>query len=529
MGLRATLARLARDEDGTGSVLPLLMLTLLLGVAGFGIDTANLWRTGEIMRATADAAAHAGAVALARGNDPVDALVRAEQAIGLNMDPAVFAPDPGTPRSDLVRLWHFDATSGTLSEDGPLNAVSVQLRRGPGDGNAVPTYLMGLIGLPQVTSTTTAVVALTPSSRCANGSGLFARQDLVLDGEVTLDAGFCLHSQQSATLNHQVKFEPGAHLSLPDLSRCNGLCDDIASPGFLQAATEANLVTQPLRERIADTMEAMLAPMADSALKADFFATRPLAQDLEPLAEMGVDISNLRTGSVVHLSNFDFEVLRAVPQGLVYAISCDPDSPEGPPVLEVGGGVSAPIIDNLALLTDCALHFPDDLQVTGSLVLSSYEGGLPAITADPYAVLGDPSVTCDPAAQTQVMALGDQVLPPGLILSNAAFVLDGQVTLLPGEDGATAPHRGFALHASGTVTLQGPHSFAACDGTNLSTLPGLAVIRMVMPAVPAMPEAPKINDADLPGKKVTPLPATPPRHPDGILSQADLPGSSVGL
>lgn len=540
MALRSTLfARIigfGRDQDGSGSALPLLMLTALLGVAGFAIDTANLWRGGEEMRATADVAAHAGAVALARGNGPTDAIAMAEEAIGLNMDPAIFAPGRNKPRSDLVRLWHYDSESGALSETGEANAVSVQIRRGREDANALRMYVLSLIGLGEVTAKATSVVALTPTTLCGNASGLFSRQNLTLEGEADVGSGFCLHSQRDLTLDHQVRFEAGSGLSMPDLARCDGHCSELASPGFRRAAAEANFVARPLRDHIASTMVAMLAPMADNVLKSDFFATRPIASDLEALAELGVDTSGLATGSVVHLSVFDFEMLREVPQGLVYAIDCDPASPEAPPVLEVGGGMNFPAIDNLVLLTDCALHFPNDIEVAGSLVISSYEGNLPTITADPWAVVGDPALTCAPEAQSQVMALGDQVLPAGLLLSNAAFVLDGAVTLLRAEEGALATHRGLALHASGAITVEGNHAFAACDQPNLTLLPSLNVLRFVMPGVPAMPIMP-MNSADMPGKKVKPLSTTPalpmsklpPQRPDGLLSQADLPEQSQGL
>lgn len=528
--------RFLRDEAGSGSVLPMLILTAILAVGGFASDTASLWRQGEVMRATADAAAHAGAVALARGNSAADALAIAEQAIALNMNPAIFAPGRNKPRSDLVRLWHYNATSGDLSEDGAPNAVSVQLRRSEDDANSVPLYLLGLVGLGDVTARTTAVVALTPSSRCANASGIYARGELALEGEAEVGSGFCLHSQQSIDLARQVKFAEGAHLSVPNLLHCDGNCSETFSPGFTTAAGEANLISQNLRARMSDLASAMLGQMQDSDLKSGFFSTRPIAEDLEALAELDIDVSGLRTGSVLRMAAWDFEALREVPAGLVYAVSCDPNSPEGPPILEVGGGVSAPVVNNVVILTNCALHFPDDIEVTGSLILTSYDGNLPAITADPFAVVGDPSVTCDPQALTQVMALGDQVLPASLLLSNVALVVDGNATVQAGEGAGPAQHHGFALHASGAVTFQGNHSFAACDQGYVASLPSLDVLRYVMPKVPAQPQSVG-NPAEMPGTEANPLPSipplpmskTPPRLPSAILSQADLPLSEVGL
>ncbi len=530
------MARLCRQDDGTASVMPLFMLTGLLVAGGFCIDTANLWRNGEVMRATADAAAHAGAVALARGSAPDDALALAEEAIALNMDAAVFAPAPGKPRSDLVRLWHYDATTGTLSEEGEPNAVSVQIRRSVLDGNELPMYLLDLFGLPAWTTATTSVVALTPSSRCNNSAGIYARAALEVQGEVELGEGFCLHSQQAIALERPAKLEDGALLSLPDMARCTGWCGDAFDTRSTLPAQEVNLISRPLGEQIGDLITGMLGPVADSPAKTAFFADRPLDDDLEPLAELGIDYSDLRTGSVLRLSRDDFEMLREVPAGLVYAVFCDQGSLE-PPVLQIRGGMNGPPLRDSVVLTNCALHFADDIEVTGALVISTHVGDLPSITADPYALLGDPSVTCDPSALAQVMVLGDQVLPANLLLSNVALAVDGNVTLQAEQGGMAAQHMGFALHASGQVQVQGQHRFKACeDQGNLATLPALNLIRFAMPRIPAQPAQPQFQ-TDMPGKKAKPLPSTPslpmsrqpPSPGEQLMSQIEGPPSRIGL
>ena len=527
MAGRHVFTRFRRDEAGSGSVLPMFILVGMLLAGGLSIDSGNLWFNGEVMRATADAAAHTGAVALSRGNDVDDAIAAAEQAIGLNMDPTVFAAKPGKPRSHLVRAWHYDAASDTLSEDGPANAMSVQIRRGPLDGNAVPMYLMQLFGLPEWSTSSTSVVALTPTTRCSNAGGIFARDVLTVEAAAEVGAGFCLHSQVEVRMEQRVRFDTDASVSMPDLAICGEACRDLTMAG------EANFITRPLRDQIGRTAEALMLPLADSLEKAAFFAGRTMSEDLEPLVEIDLSITNLATGSVVRMSAADFELLREVPRGLVYAVVCDQKSLE-PPVLVIRGGMNGPVIDGVALVTNCALHFEDDVEVTGSLLISTYSGELPSITADPYAMLGDPSATCDSAAQVQLLALGDLDVPAGLVLSNVAMVQDGNVTLLAEDNGALAQHHGFALHASGTVDLRGHHSFAACDQPSLETLPNLQVMRFVMPHIEPAPRVlqPKVI---MPGKATKPLPRSPSlpmsRVPpaDQVMSQASGPDGDVGL
>lgn len=528
--------RFPDDDSGSGGVLPIFMLIAILALGGVASDLASLWRQSEVMRATADTAAHSGVVALARGHSAEDALAVAETAIGLNMNPEIFGPAINKPRSDLVRTWHYDATTGALSEDGPANAVSVQIRRSRHDGNPLPTYLLGLIGLGDIVSSTTAVVALAPTAACSNVSGVFARKGLLLAGPAEVGSGYCLHSQSGIEIAQPAKFAPGASLSLPDMADCAGFCGREESPGLRAAASEANLISAPLLAQFSDVMTEMLGPVEASDRKRDFFASRPISRDLEPIAEVGRSTSGLQTGSVVRLPKAEFEKMRDYPQGLVYVVTCDKKSSGADQVLQVGGIVGAPRLADAVLLTSCALHFRAGFQVTGALILSTFEGADPSITADPEAVLGDIAGKCQPSAQSVVMALGDQALPAGLTGSNAAFLIDGSATMLPDEDTGHARHVGFALHASGTAGFPGKHEFSACGGTSSTILPQLNVIRFVMPRIPAQPLFPR-NDAEMPGEKVKPLPSTPPLPmagapqalPAEILSQADLPGSRVGL
>jgi hypothetical protein len=525
------LTRFLRQEDGTGSVLPMLMLIGVLLAGGFAIDTSNLWYHGEVLRATADAAAHAGVVGLARGDDAEDAAAKAERAIGLNMDPATFAPAIGKPRSDLVQVWHYDPDGDVLSGEGPDNAVSVQLRRGAEDANPVPMFVMKIFGFRDWTATTTAVAALTPTTLCSNAAGLFARDGLRMDGQSEVGTGYCLHSQSTVTLGGHNRYEAGSSVSLPDLAKCEGNCGGKDIQGG-KVAREANLISLPAGAAIMGLAEEMLAPALAGSAKESFFASRPISEDLEPLAELELETGQLHTGGVVALAAADFEILREVPRGLVYAVTCKPLTLE-PPVLTIRGGMNGPVVSDIAIVTNCALKFEDDVEVTGALFISTYQGDLPAVTAEPYAVLGDPAATCDLAAMTQVMAFGDMALPAGLLISNLAMVVEGNVTLLAGEGGAPAQHHGFSLHAGGEVRVEGHHSFAACDGENVASLPALQVIRHVMPHVDPMPKTPMMKPHKLPGKAPQRLESTPPlpmsRVPPQVVSEVEIEMDEVGL
>jgi hypothetical protein len=69
--------RLWWDEAGAGSAFGLFGILICLMFAGVSIDFTNAWRNREILRLSADVAAHAGASALAQAG------VVVEQAIGV--------------------------------------------------------------------------------------------------------------------------------------------------------------------------------------------------------------------------------------------------------------------------------------------------------------------------------------------------------------------------------------------------------------------------------------------------------------
>jgi hypothetical protein len=526
--------RFGRDETGAGTVFALFAVVLCLLFAGLSVDLGNGWRQRELLRLSADVAAHSGASILAKGGKPEAAIVAALRATELNTPEARFGrliDDPFV----AVQTWHFSPETNLLSKSGPINAISVELQRSDKVRNPVPTFLLKLGGMETLDVVARSVVALVPTEACETGAGIYAHGTLGLEGEASVDSGVCLHSQSAVNLASRTLFSAGSGLSMPDMAKCSGMCSDPVSPGLQDASASMNLIMEAPASRIDLLSKAFLEGDETVAEVAAFFEEREIDEDLSMLDEVGVDTVDLTTGSVVSLDREQFSRLRGMPGGLVYDVNCAALEP-----LEIGkepadlgmveaeldsgtiqetsssdvddwGDESAegsiddfwlhdppvpdfvleeeedeiPVLRDIVIVANCALHFTELARIEGSVIFSTSKGLGEALTATDGAMSGDPLGDCDPAARSVIMAMGDMRVPASFTASNTAFMVEGNATLLGLPEGATATHRGMALHAKGSVSLLGKHRFEACAPQAMDALlTPLEVIRYVSPRDP---------------------------------------------
>lgn len=486
-GLASRIGRALRDEGGGVTVLGLFLLVLTLLCAGFAIDASNFYRHQAMLRMAADAAAHAGASALARGDTPEAAEAVAMAMVALNL--------PDDPEGSLLadretdlRALVLNPDNGRLSrpgQDSPANAMLVSLQRSKTARNPIPTLILGLFGLDSWSTGATSVAMVTPTRRCSNASGFFAHGAITI-GQGGVGArpggGLCVHSQEALSLprGDDYLFGSDALLSLPARGNCTG--------GACGLAIEVNLVMPDTTAHVARLAEGFAAPGLALPEKRAFFADRPLAQDLEPLAEVGTDLDGLKTGSVVAISAFRFRLLREVPPGLVYLVLCGQPGTEiedgGADQIVIGEWPDSPVLRNIALVTTCPIRLEANARIEGTLVITLAEDA-GRITADPAARIGGPVGACNPKRRSVLMTTGSLSLPSHLTTSDLAVVAGGDVMLgLPGEvQNPTA--RGISVHAGGEIRTTGSQGFEPCPeaADPDAVLPTLRVISYRQPSV----------------------------------------------
>jgi hypothetical protein len=541
----APVARWRRD-DGAATAFALIWLPLVLALAATAIDFGNAWSERDGLRRAADAAAHAGAVALARGDGMDEVRDAVAAVVARNAPPARYGRVLADPGRDVVAARHDDRTGlvtdaevppgrGGAAGTPPPNAVVVRLERSRRSGNPVPTLLLRLIGIDLVEFESTAVAAIVPTRRCDPASGLFARGPLVQDGALALGPGACLYSHDRLDLRGPGRFAPGSGVGGLRAAACLGDCRDRTASGLADAWFEANLIRPDLGLHLERLVEVFRAGDAAAPEARAFFAARPLARDLSALAEFGIDTKPLRGGSLVTLTPRQFQRLREMPSGLAYAVSCapEPGRPPPPPHLEITASGDGPMRD-LVLITDCPVRIDPWADLRGVVLLATSPAPL-AIEGGARA--GDPEGGCAPGSHSLLVTAGEAHLPAGFLASNVTVVGAGDITVLPdppppprqavmlsrGDDdpgppppgsGAGAPGRADrgpdrsteggtgSLHSDGAIRLIGNLRLGACPGAGPPLLPGLAVIRHLAPDAEAQAEAAARGLADRRAKTV---------------------------
>lgn len=461
-------------EDGLGTIMALFGVMICLVLAGIAVDTGNAWRSREQLQITADVAAHAGAAAIARGGSAQTAISVAVGATELNMPAASYGRILSDPYEDVAAL-HYDARLNRLARDGPVNAVSVRVQRSRATGNPVGTFLIKLAGIGAWDVAAASAAAVVPTQRCNPADGIYAGGKVTIAGQSAVGADYCLHGQKGVALEGLSVFKKGSGLSMPDLSMCGGRCSDLTNPGIEGAMAETNLILEDAAAHINRLAAGFTNPNETLPEEDAFFRDRPLAQDLEPLAELGVNVEPLRTGDVVTLSPMQVSRARSLPAGLVYHVSCAATPGER---LEITGFGMGFTLRDMALVTDCALDLEATVTLTGALAISTSKDTMRVMNG---ALAGDPEGGCAPGTATQVFSLADLRLPSTFTAANATFLTPGDIHADGTPGGAPAPHAGTAFHAGGRIHLAGSHSFSACGAERPAVVPELRVIRQIAP------------------------------------------------
>ncbi len=543
--------RFCARQDGGATAFGLIVICMLLLIAGVAIDVANLYRYKTLLQLTADSAAQAGVVTLARGGVATDAHSAAGAMVETNMPEGQFG-QVITNSAREVQVLHYDAATGTLGQVGdaaPANAVLVQLQRSEATGNPVPTFLMGMAGIDAWSLVASSVATLMPTQRCGNAEGIVARGAVNLGLSPVFGSDFCLHSQSSITLPIGTRMADQLRVSLPDPSDCAGVC----KPGNSATKTEPmigqmaepmtgptirpvalNLVMPGAQDHVARLVAGFLDPQTTLPEETAFFATRPLAGDPEALREVGMAADDLRPGDVLQVTPLQFSQMRERPAGLVYAVRCDTAKNDRRALWErtltLTGVEQGPTLRDLVLITDCAIEMDDRVRIEGALILLTGPQGaqisaLPGATLGGTSAIGDTDAACDAARRVRLMTFGNLVLPAGLAGANVSAVAGGDITLAADPDQERTQHRGLILHAGGRVTAMGSHSFARCPAETTSDplMPAMQVIAHVMPPLgpvlaPPLQKAPA-PQTDLPGQAIERLPGdtAEPRAMNGTL------------
>jgi Flp pilus assembly protein TadG len=471
-------AAFIRDESGAGTVFSLFLFMIIVIMSGLAIDGSNAWRNSTHLKATADAASHAGAVALANGGNETAVRQAALDAARFNMPVTRYGDVVGEAIED-IQLLHFDTASRSLSTIGDQNAVVVTLRQTAANQNPVRTFFLRLAGFDSWNVLGDSIAVFDASAECNNTDGVYADDEISLSSQNSVGSGFCVHSQHAVWLPQQNSFDEGSMVSMPNLDDCKSKCTDEANPGINPMAL--NMILPDFGAYIMSMHDEFGKYIGDSLLKSAWFNDKNISAsgwqaNLKPLGDVGIKTTKIDIGSVVNLTWDQFHALPILPRGLVYSVDCKNNGNSGKTTLTFNATTG--VMTNAVLLTDCSLHFGDGAEVKGSLVVTTRSQSTATVTAGSDVTVADPSRACNDSDRTTVMSMGKVSVPAKFVMSNVTLVVDDDVNIASASSGATAS-KGLSIYASGKVSLSSQHRLETCGGSNLLA-PAGRVIRHVM-------------------------------------------------
>lgn len=211
-----------KETDGAIGVYGLILFATIGMIVGLSMDVANAYKVRSELQVAADVAGHTALVyRIPKGKDT---------AIQMAVDNANYNLTASGAQSAIkatdVVYGRWDADAKVFTPDAnSTSAVMVTARRNKDRANSVGTFVLSLVGLKSW-DVSAASVTETYRPSCLR-EGFVAEKEVDIQSNNGFENGFCMHSNQSISINQNNYFEAGTIVSLPDL---NDL--DIAASGF---------------------------------------------------------------------------------------------------------------------------------------------------------------------------------------------------------------------------------------------------------------------------------------------------------
>ena len=263
---------LLRDEEGAVAVWMAAGMTALMGMAALAIDTGHVYSEQNRLQAAADAAALAASAVMATGGSAQDAEDAAIEYAEKNLPPETFGNV--LSEADIQEgEWDSDARSFSPGGSSP-NAVRVTMRRTEANGNAVNTFLAGLVGYREMDVVVQAMASAVPGQPgcvVALDSGNTA-DSLQFKSTGSLNLGDCVPAANSTHPTKAIELNSIGSLQAGSLYSVGG----IDLPGYLESGLD-----EPAQENQAPTTDPY-ADLPDPAPGACEYPTHSAGSSISP-------------------------------------------------------------------------------------------------------------------------------------------------------------------------------------------------------------------------------------------------------
>ena len=243
-----TLIGFLTSRDGWVSGWSLFFITALLMMGGLSVDYSNGIMTRAKLQAASDAASLAASLELP---DTAAATAAGMEIANLHFD----ATDGNAIQaSDFVYGWWNEDTELLEVGGTPINGVSVVANRSQSNNNALPTILLGFIGMNSFDVVAGSVAVAYSDVSCRNG-GFFTEMEIISGSNNDYLDGFCLYGHDGVKIGSDNTFETGVFIEMENDSNLDQGGNNSGVDDALREATHT-LTLPGLVPTIVSSMEA---------------------------------------------------------------------------------------------------------------------------------------------------------------------------------------------------------------------------------------------------------------------------------
>lgn len=417
--------RLAKNEAGGATLWMTFWMIAFMMIGGVAVDTAKAWRMEVMLRATADAAAHAAVIDLVTEGETAareTALAFAADMLPAADFGAVLAPED-------IEFGRWDPEIRVFSAAESPDSVRVTLRRGGANGNGEPTTLLRLVGQTEWDIFVTSVARIVsgppapPDTDPCWLSGLVSRQ-VVRARSNNLFSDVCIHGELGVSFRNNNEFGGETLVTMPTLDLL-----DLPGSGFTRNVG--------LADRLAvDSNDPWIVDHIDDMIQ-----------------EMRVDANAVEAPA----SSFDPSTLA---QGVTYWFECASDG-----VLTIPQNA---VLDGLVILTNCAIEFRKDVVLIDTTIGTTGDrAGAGHTVHTPSGLnIGAPD-GCTPGG-------GSRLLIDGTFHSAAKLRMNGSQIIASGAVKLAAQARGldgFSVLSGEDIDVTSNNGFGGCRQVDFSIQP----------------------------------------------------------
>ncbi|NOX41128.1 MAG: hypothetical protein GXP05_11620 [Alphaproteobacteria bacterium] len=419
------------DERGFVTHFALTVLILILLFSGLSLDSANSWRVRDMLQTAADAAARAGAMDLPNEATAMDSVL---ELAGDNLT----AANKKAISASSVEFGTWDNTARSFTPlDTPANAVRVTASRSKATNNAVPTFLLRLVGLTSW-DVNVESVAWRSTESCSVA-------DISSNGKVTIKSendfynGYCVEGAKQVKFTGDNQFDNNNSIYVTDLNKLN-------LPDTTSLSSIVGRGTSKSSSGLTYGDIAKVRTPISAAYEADIPALA--AKYLDPLSAIQPSYIN-GNSAVIKLDAKNVKYTSFAP-GRVYEVQCGD-----------GKGNKAQFfkeqdVSKVVIVSNCAISLGKESSFE-DVVLVSKGAGSGSVYAAKEVVLGKDD-ECKAGGGVSIYAAGDVTSGKKLKLYGVVISAGGKVKL----KNASNKIAGLTIAAKGDVKLDGKASFGTC-------------------------------------------------------------------